>query len=84
MTATENMPPRPPLPARLRARRKELRLTLQELADRTGLARSVIGEIETGRRPGGLRTLAKLDAALGLGLLLAECVSGGVQKAEEK
>ena len=49
---------------RMRERRIELDYTQQELANLTGLSRSYIGEIETGRRNITLKNAAKIARAL--------------------
>ena len=49
---------------RVRERRIELDYTQQELANLTGLSRSYIGEIETGRRNITLKNAAKIAKAL--------------------
>jgi len=49
---------------RVRGRRLALGLTQQELADRAGLHRSYIGEIELGRRNVTLKSAAKIAKVL--------------------
>ena len=49
---------------RVRERRLALGLTQQELADRAGLHRSYIGEIELGRRNVTLKSVAKIAEVL--------------------
>jgi len=49
---------------RVRERRLALGLTQQELADRAGLHRSYIGQIELGRRNVTLKSAAKIAKAL--------------------
>ena len=49
---------------RVRERRLALGLTQQELADRAGLHRSYIGEIELGRRNVTLKSAAKIAEVL--------------------
>jgi DNA-binding XRE family transcriptional regulator len=49
---------------RVRERRIELGLTQRELADRTGLNRSYIGEIELGRRNITIKNAVKIARAL--------------------
>ena len=49
---------------RVRERRLALGLTQQELADRAGLHRSYIGEIELGRRNVTLKSVAKIAKVL--------------------
>jgi transcriptional regulator with XRE-family HTH domain len=53
----------------LRSQRKHLRMTLQEVADKTGLAKTSICELEIGGfgEP-SLRTILKLSKALKLSL----------------
>ncbi len=55
-----------PLGDRVRARRRELGLTLETLASRVGCAKSYLSSIETGRRraPPSERLLQRLEAAL--------------------
>ncbi len=56
------------LGAVVRQRRTELGLTLSQVADRVGCAKSYLSEIETGvrERPPGLELLGKMESALGL------------------
>lgn len=49
---------------RVRERRLALGLTQQELADRAGLHRSYIGQIELGKRNVTLKSAAKIAKAL--------------------
>ncbi len=49
---------------RVRERRHALGLTQQELADRAGLHRSYIGQIELGKRNVTLKSVAKIARAL--------------------
>jgi transcriptional regulator with XRE-family HTH domain len=53
---------------RLRARRDELGLTQEGLANLADLQRAYIGQLETGIRSPGLETLAKLAWALDMDL----------------
>jgi transcriptional regulator with XRE-family HTH domain len=57
---------------RIRARRAELGLSQEALADRAGLQRAYIGQVEIGMRSVGLDNLARLAKALevDLGTLL--------------
>ena len=57
-------------PAKLRARRLLLGLTLAELGDRVGKARSYVSDLEHGRRleQTALNIVARLAYALGLGV----------------
>jgi transcriptional regulator with XRE-family HTH domain len=48
----------------LRARRKRLGMTLEQLAERSGLTASYIGQVERDVRKTSLKTLAALAAAL--------------------
>jgi HTH-type transcriptional regulator / antitoxin HipB len=50
----------------LRARRAELRLTQEQVADVTGLNRRVIGELERGRISPRFDTVQRIANALGL------------------
>ncbi|UCE86359.1 MAG: response regulator [Deltaproteobacteria bacterium] len=50
--------------ARIRERRLERRLTLKQLANRTGLSVSLISQIELGRSAASMSTLHKLATAL--------------------
>lgn len=54
-----------PLGTRLRQYRKRNRLTLAQVATRTGLSLSYISDIEHGRSGGSLRALGQLCAAYG-------------------
>lgn len=54
--------------ATLRARRRNLKLTQQELADSIGVARRVVGELERGK--GSVRLQIAIDAANALGMTL--------------
>lgn len=49
---------------RVRERRLKLGLTQQELADRAGLHRSYLGDIELGRRNVTIESIAKIARAL--------------------
>lgn len=53
---------------RVRERRLALGMTQQELADHAGLHRSYIGEIELGGRNVSLENIAKIAAALNIGI----------------
>jgi transcriptional regulator with XRE-family HTH domain len=57
---------------RIRSRRADLGLSQEALADRAGLQRAYIGQLETGMRNVGLNNLARLARALDidLGVLL--------------
>jgi transcriptional regulator with XRE-family HTH domain len=52
--------------ATVRTRRKALRLSLQALAEKTGLDRSYIGDIERGERNLSLYNILRLAVALDL------------------
>jgi transcriptional regulator with XRE-family HTH domain len=54
--------------ADLKRRRGELGMTLDQLADRSGLTPNYIGTIENGYRDPSLSTLASLAAGLGVSL----------------
>ncbi|MDR1884475.1 MAG: helix-turn-helix domain-containing protein [Prevotella sp.] len=56
----------------LKARRKELKLTQQQLADKAGKERSYIARIEKGETNMQLSSLLKISAALGLKFSLHE------------
>jgi ribosome-binding protein aMBF1 (putative translation factor) len=56
----------------LKERRKELKLTQQELADKIGKERSYIAHIERGETDMQLSSLLKISNALGLRLSLSE------------
>ena len=53
---------------RVRARRKELKLTIRELAKRCGLSPSVLCDVERGKRSVGADTLVSLGGVLGMPL----------------
>lgn len=59
---------------RIRIRRRQLHLSQASLAERVGLARSSIANIEKGRQMLTLRTMYKLSVVLGLDLELTEDV----------
>ncbi|OFW66534.1 MAG: hypothetical protein A2Z12_01925 [Actinobacteria bacterium RBG_16_68_21] len=50
----------------IRARRKQLKLTQQDVADLTGLARYTIGRVEKGDAGTQLATLGRVADAVGL------------------
>lgn len=52
--------------ARLRQRRKALRMTLKDVSEASGVAESFISQLERGIHTGSIRTLQKISAALGL------------------
>lgn len=52
----------------LRERRKELKITQQELADKVGIKRTYISQVEQGRTDMQLSTFLTLSRALGLTL----------------
>jgi len=54
------------LGGRIRARRHELRLTLKQVANRTGLSVSLLSQIELGKSAASVFTLYKVSAALGV------------------
>ncbi len=56
----------------LRGRRKELKLSQEQLGFSAGIHRTVIAQIESGQREARLGTLLKLITALGLDLQLTE------------
>jgi transcriptional regulator with XRE-family HTH domain len=53
---------------RVRERRTKAGLSQEELAERAGLDRSYIGQVETGRRNANLDTLSRLAVALDIDL----------------
>lgn len=53
---------------KLRKRRKRLGLSQEELAFRSGLHRTYIGQVESGRRNIALRNIGLLAKALGIGI----------------
>lgn len=61
----------------VRRRRRALELTLEQLAERSGLTPNYIGTVENGRRDPSLSTV--LSLARGLGLAPGELL-GGVDK----
>lgn len=54
----------------LRARRMELGITQERLADLAGVHRSFVGMFERGMRPGSLELVLKLVHALGMDMEL--------------
>lgn len=58
--------------ARLRARRRELRITQADLADVVGVNRRVIGELEAGKPTVQFAIVTRVAEALGLDLVLVE------------
>lgn len=52
---------------RIRAQRRQRSLTLEDLAEMSGLHASYIGQIERGAKKCSLRTVAALAEAMGLG-----------------
>jgi transcriptional regulator with XRE-family HTH domain len=67
-TRTEPVAPEAAFGKRLRARRQELGLTLEDVAKMSGLGRSFISEIERDLVSPSIASLLKLCRALGLGL----------------
>lgn len=55
---------------RLKALRKQAGLTQEQLEERSGLARSYISDVETGRRNASIKNITKL--AKGLGVKVSE------------
>ncbi len=51
---------------RIRKQRKHLRLTQEELAERSGISLSFLGHIERGSRKASIETLVSLSNALGM------------------
>jgi transcriptional regulator with XRE-family HTH domain len=64
--------------ARIRKARKDQRLPLEELAERSGIAASYLGQIERGERKPSLKTFATISAALRIppGILIGDGQSG--------
>jgi len=60
------------LGARLRARREELGYTLTEAAERLGVGRRLLLELEHGERNAGLDTVLRIVQLLGLDLYLED------------
>jgi transcriptional regulator with XRE-family HTH domain len=54
----------------IRARRKQLDLTQQEVAEIAGLQRQTIGRIETGNAAVAVATVARVAAVVGLDLIV--------------
>ncbi len=67
---------------RIRAIRQEKRLTLDELATRTGFAKSYISQIETLKREPPISTLTKIAYVLGVDLFFL--ISGEVRHRDEQ
>lgn len=61
----------------VRSRREKLGISQEELADRAGLHRTYIGDIERGRRNVALRNICRLARALEVppAELLSECAA---------
>ena len=66
------MTPREAMGLKIARQRKHLRMSQEELAEKTGLARVNISRIENGRYSPGLDILAKIADALGCELDIAE------------
>ncbi len=64
----ERIPPEAAFGRKVRARRKELGMTLAEVAEKSGLGRSFVSEIERDLVSPSIASLLKLCRALGLGL----------------
>lgn len=56
----------------LRARRKAQGITLMEMADRVGLHKSTLSDVENGNRNISLSNLLRITDALGVELTIAE------------
>lgn len=65
---TEIVPPEVAFGRKVRARRQELGLTLVQIAEKSGLGRSFVSEIERDRVSPSIASLLKLCRALGWGL----------------
>ena len=57
----------PPVGSLIRSRRGELGLSLSQLAEAVGCAKSYLSEVENGKRNPGDETLVKLEASLKMG-----------------
>jgi len=53
---------------RIRARRREMEITQEQVAERAGVSTSFIGHIERGEKVASVETLAALSAALDMDL----------------
>ncbi len=82
----ETIPPEAAFGRKVRARRQELRLTLAEVAEKSGLGRSFVSEIERDMVSPSIASLLKLCRALGLGLrdLFDEKPTALIRKAERR
>ena len=67
---------------RIRAIRQEKRLTLDELATRTGFAKSYLSQIETLKREPPISTLTKIAYVLGVDIFFL--ISGEIRKSDEQ
>ncbi len=67
---------------RIRSIRQEKRLTLDELATRTGFAKSYISQIETLKREPPISTLTKIAYVLGVDIFFL--ISGEIRKSDEQ
>jgi len=56
------------IPTRLRALRRQQKRTLKDVAERSGFTESLLSKIESGKTTPPLATLARIAAALGVGL----------------
>ena len=82
----ETIPPEAAFGRKVRARRQELQMTLAEVAEKSGLGRSFVGEIERDMVSPSIASLLKLCRALGLGLrdLFDEKPSALIRKSERQ
>lgn len=82
----ETVPPEAAFGRKVRARRQELNLTLAEVAEKSGLGRSFVSEIERDMVSPSIASLLKLCRALGLGLrdLFDERPSALIRKDERR
>jgi transcriptional regulator with XRE-family HTH domain len=67
---------------RIRAIRQEKRLTLDELATRTGFAKSYLSQIETLKREPSISTLTKIAYVLGVDIFFL--ISGEIKQSDEQ
>jgi transcriptional regulator with XRE-family HTH domain len=83
---SESIPPEAAFGRKVRSRRQELGLTLAEVAEKSGLGRSFVSEIERDQVSPSIASLLKLCRALGLGLrdLFDEKPSALIRRSERR